>query len=216
MIYLYAYLGVGVALFAWIYLANLWTARRGKRAQSGPIDGIRVAHTNLWGRALDEIVVPVLGFGWVVICWPWCIFWKVKDWLWGCDAPALLADPVFAVEKAHLLERVTVDEVEACETVCDPLGAVPNRPFGHLHAAWQAFVEKRTEGDELWSFSADWRTAWGNMERRAGYVLVRDGAPGDHFLTIWKDLPPEEGVTSTAAARIRTYLPVWLVKREVD
>lgn len=57
--------------------------------------------------------------------------------------------------------------------------------------------KKRTEGDELWSFSADWRTAWGNMERRAGYVLVRQGAPGDHFLTIWKDLPQEMGTVGS-------------------
>jgi hypothetical protein len=70
-------------------------------------------------------------------------------------------------------------------------GAAPNLPFGHLNAAWRAFIEGGTEGDELWSFSADWRTAWDNMERRAGYVRVREGAPGEHFQTMWKELPLE-------------------------
>lgn len=193
MIYLYGYLGVGVALFAWVYLANLWKARRGERTQAGPLDRIRVAHTNLWDRALDEIVVPVLGFGWVVSCWPWCAYWKVKERIWGVDTPAPGDGPAYAVEPAHLLKRLAIDEVEARETVFDPLGAAPNLPFGHLNAAWRAFVDGRAEDDELWSFSADWRTVWGNMERRAGYVLVRASEPGEHFLTMWKDLPQEAG-----------------------
>jgi hypothetical protein len=56
------------------------------------------------------------------------------------------------------LERLAVEEVEVRETVFDPIGAAPNRPFGHPHTAWRAFVDGRAERDELWSFSADWRT----------------------------------------------------------
>ena len=210
MIYLYGYLGVGVALFAWVYLANLWKARRGERTQAGPLDGIRVAHTNLWDRALDEIVVPVLGFGWVVSCWPWCAYWKVKERIWGVDTPAPVDEPAFAVEPAHLLKRLAIDEVEARETVFDPLGAAPNLPFGHLHAAWRAFVDGRAEDDELWSFSADCRTVWGTPERRAGYVLVRAGEPGEHFLTMWKDLPQETEAVGSADVGIVKYISGWL------
>lgn len=210
MIYLYGYLGVGVALFAWVYLANLWKARRGERTQAGPIDGIRVAHTNLWDRALEEIVVPVLGFGWVATCWPWFVYWRVKERIWEIDAPAPVDESVFAVEPAHLLERLSVEEVEARERVCDPLGAAPKRPFGHLHAAWRAFVDGRVEGDELWSFSADWRTVWGALERRAGYVLVREGEPGEHFLRMWKDLPQETEAAGSADSGIVKYISGWL------
>ena len=216
MIYLCGYLAVGVALFAGVCLANQWSVRRGDAEPAGLLDGIHVPAMRFWDRVVEEIVVPGLGFGWFVSCWPLFVYWKVKELTWGRDAPALEADPVFAVEKAHLLEQVSVEDVEARETVFDPLGAAPNLPFGHLHAAWRTFVYQRTAGDELWSFSADWRTGWGNLERRAGYVLVREGKPGEHFLTVWKDLPQEEDVTSGAAATGRTYLPAWLLKRDLD
>lgn len=212
MIYLYGYLGVGVALFAWVYLGHLWKASRGGRTAEGPLDGIPGGHTNLWGRGPEEIVVPVLVFGWVVSCWPWFAYWKVKERIWGIDTPAPVDEPIFAVERAHLLERLAVEDVEARETVFDSLGAVPNLPFGHLHAAWRAFVDQRTEGDELWSFSADWRTGWGNLERRAGYVLVRAGEPGEHFLTVWKDLPQETEAAESTDAGIVKYISGWLRK----
>ena len=210
MIYLYGYLGVGVALFAGVYLANQWRMRRGDAEPAGLLDGIHVPATRFWDRVVEEIVVPVLGFGWVVSCWPFFAYWKVKELTWGRNALALVADPVFAVERAHLLEHVSVEDVEALETVFDPLGAAPNLPFGHLHAAWRAFVDQRMEGDELWSFSGDWRTGWGNMEHRAGYVLVRAGEPGEHFLTMWKDLPQETDAVGGASAGIVKYISGWL------
>ena len=215
MIYLYGYLGAGVALFTWIYLWSLWKARQGESAQAGPLGGIRVAHTNLWERGRAETLMVVLGLGWVATCWPWFVYWRVKERIWGIDAPALVDEPVFAVEPAHLLERLTVGEVEARETVFDPLGAAPNLPFGHLNAAWRAFIEGDTEGDELWSFSADWRTAWDNMERRAGYVRVREGAPGEHFQTMWKELPLEAERGRAAYAAGRGYMS-GLLRRNAD
>jgi hypothetical protein len=185
VIYLYGYLGVGVALSVWVYLESDWRIGRGDAEPAGPLD---------WDWVVEEVVMPLFVFGWIVICWPLFAYWKVKELTSGRNAP----NPVFAVERAHLLEQVSVKEVEARETVFDPLGAAPNRPFGHLHAAWRAFVDRRTDGDELWSFSADWRPGWGNLERRAGYVLVRQGEPGEHFLTVWKDLPGEGGGPGSA------------------
>lgn len=108
------------------------------------------------------------------------------------------------------LERLAVEEVEVRETVFDPIGAAPNRPFGHPHTAWRAFVDGRAERDELWSFSADWRTVWGNMERRAGYVLVRASEPGEHFLTMRKDLPQETEAVGSADVGIVKYISGWL------
>jgi hypothetical protein len=107
---------------------------------------------------------------------------------------------------------VSVEEVEALETVLDPLGAAPNVPFGHLNAAWRAFIEGGTECDELWSFSADWQTAWGNRERRAGYVRVRAGEPGDYFLTMWKDLPDGARGSRRSERGMSKYIAAWVSK----
>lgn len=53
----------------------------------------------------------------------------------------------------HRQELLTQQEIEARETVWDPLCAVPNVPFGHLNDAWQRFIEQRSGNDELWSFT---------------------------------------------------------------
>lgn len=191
MIYLYAYLGFGLFVLSLLYLAREAPEQRAQNPMSALSDGGRGART-IWDRLLDSILVPAFALSFIVICWPFMAYYRVKELIARKNGTESAQDPVFAVESAHLLERLSVEDVEACETVSDPLGAVPNQPFGHLHTAWRAFVDPRTESDELWSFSADWRTDWGNMERRAGYVLVRAGAPAEHFLTMRKDLPQEE------------------------
>lgn len=113
------------------------------------------------------------------------------------DGTEIEEEREFAIEHQHLQERVTVQEVERREAVTDPLKAVPDLPFGHLNAAWQKFLNDSADGGELWSFSARWQMTWGRDELRAGYVVVRGGVPGAHFLTVWKDLPgdtrPDQG-----------------------
>lgn len=67
--------------------------------------------------------------------------------------------------------------------VSDPLGAVPQVPFGHLHGAWRRFLQANwTDGAQLWSFATVWETPQGSREQRSGYVIVRLGRPGAYFL----------------------------------
>jgi hypothetical protein len=117
---------------------------------------------------------------------------KVKKVFSKENESALEEERTFSVERAHLQKRLTVQEIEAREMVDDPLGAVPNVPFGHLHQAWCSFLDGRANGDELWSFTARWRTKWGRNELRSGYALVRNGTAVRHFLTVWKNLPEED------------------------
>ena len=92
------------------------------------------------------------------------------------------------VSQGDLREQLLVEEIEERERVSDPQGAVPELPFGHLHPAWLAFLEQRGAADALWSFSTHWTTPWGREELREGYVIVREGAIGPHFLTVLRSL----------------------------
>jgi hypothetical protein len=94
--------------------------------------------------------------------------------------------PRFAVERQHLTERLTLQEIEVREQVEDPLGAVPAKPFGHLHEAWSVFSAQITDKDELWAFSARGIYRLWQDESREGYAVVRDGRPGEFFLTVLK------------------------------
>lgn len=91
----------------------------------------------------------------------------------------------FAVAAVHLVEHMTREQIEQRERVVDPLDAVPDRPFGHLHATWQRFAAGLQAGDELWSFRAEDRDRLGALHERRGYVVVRSGRPGAHLLTDW-------------------------------
>ena len=108
-----------------------------------------------------------------------------------------------------------MQEVEKREVVIDPLRAAPEMPFGHLNAAWREFLKGHSDSGELWSFSARWQTTWGQKELRSGYVLVENGSPGAHFLTVWKDLPDDtESENKTKRAQLDD-IPGWL-RRQAD
>jgi hypothetical protein len=123
---------------------------------------------------------------------------KVKEMFQKKESYVSPEEREFAVEREHLLERLTVQEIERREVVADPLKAAPDSPFGHLNTAWQEFLKGLAEGTELWSFSARWQTTWGRKELRSGYVVVEDGVPGAHFLTVWKDIPDETEADGSA------------------
>lgn len=88
----------------------------------------------------------------------------------------------FVVKRKHLVQRMTVAEIEEIELVNDPLGAAPKMPFGHLNGVWQRFLSERTNGSQLWAFRAH-RQNWGAVERVEGYAEVNDGIPGRFTLS---------------------------------
>lgn len=134
---------------------------------------------------LDTVVVPVRAAIWVLAGWPAAVYMKVKAMLKKKDGAVVEKKGEFAVGRQHLLELLTAQEVEKREVVTDPLKAAPELPFGHLNAAWKEFLDCHADRDELWSFSAQWRqTTWGREELRLGYVVVQNGVPGTHFLTV--------------------------------
>lgn len=73
----------------------------------------------------------------------------------------------------HLLEKVTVDEVIARETVADPLGGAPAVPFGHLNGCWEEFVSGLSSEDELWTFQSKRLNRMFDEELVEGYAVVR-------------------------------------------
>jgi hypothetical protein len=84
-------------------------------------------------------------------------------------------EPLFVPRRRELKERLTVEQAEARERVHDPLGAVPDVPFGFLNGRWQEFLAQRQPGDGLWRFGSlrkEHRTkVW-----REGYAWVKRGA----------------------------------------
>lgn len=191
MIYLYWYLGIGVAVLAVVFGAHQLTKKDEPESLRDLLDAVNPDRKKLSYRILNNVVAPVLAAVAVVVVWPAALYMKGKEIFGKKSESALDEEREFAVERSHLQERLTVLQIEAREVVADPLGAVPDLPFGHLNAAWKTFVEEVGADDELWSFTAPWQTKWGRKEIRAGYVVVRGGVPASHFLTMWKEIEDE-------------------------
>lgn len=133
-----------------------------------------------------KAVLPVLVFTMMILIWPvavpylmWTALKKnttIDEWHDGSPAKA------FEVRREHLVVELTLDEVEKRERVYDPLGMVPDLPFGFLNDRWVLFMSEIESTDEIWSFSARWSGDWRD-DLRQGYALIRDGAIVKSFTT---------------------------------
>jgi hypothetical protein len=179
MAYLYVWLAVGVVTLVIVLCAHLLARRRAPQPLPEWLYGTPHERKDLSCRVLNDVLAPVLGSLFIVIAWPVAVYMKVKD-LWQKKKDDERARG-FMVKPADLRERLTLEQIEQREIVEDPLHAVPPLPFGHLHGAWRDFLTRRPEGSELWSFSAQWETAWGAKELREGYVAVQAGRPGAYL-----------------------------------
>ena len=205
MIYLYWYLGIGVVVLAVVFGAHRLTKKDESASLSELLDAVNPDRKKLSYRILHNLVVPALAAVALVVVWPVATYMKSKGIFRKKSESASEEEEEeereFAVERSHLLERLTVTQIEAREAVTDPLGAVPAIPFGHLNAAWRAFISSTGADDEVWSFTAPWQTTWGRKEVRAGYVIVRNGIPASHFLTMWKEIEDDSASARGWAAR---------------
>lgn len=64
----------------------------------------------------------------------------------------------FRCRRRHCIRQVSVPQVEQQALIHDPLGRVPQVPFGHLNVAWQRLLEALEQhhaaGATLWYFEA--------------------------------------------------------------
>ena len=198
--YFLLYCSTGAIVLLSIPLLNYFLKRDVKSSRA-PRSFLKLDPVNFQEGILELFLVPLVGFTLVLLCWPVVIYFFIKE-NWFPDPPYV--EKVFAVEKAHLGKPLSLEHIEALERVHDPMGAVPDLPFGHLNVAWRDFLEEYSAGDTLWSFSSIWQGDWGCPEQRAGYVIVRaDSNIGPHFLTRWinLDAPAPSGSTKRSKRR---------------
>ena len=186
MVYLYAYLAAGVV----VWLALLMENRRSGSARlskpSAFMDALHPERKTRRYRILSGLVAPVLSAAAMVLLWPIGLLvqlqYKAEQ---RARAQREEAD-TFKLKAADLLERLSLADIAQREMVHDPLGAAPQVPFGHAHAAWQKLIEALQPGDEIWRFSSQRTLSWGPQEHRCGYAIQSKGQVGAQFMTTRK------------------------------
>jgi hypothetical protein len=119
---------------------------------------------------LPPIILVVVGLA--ILLWPLVLGYDLRTRHpinWNRKARP---EPAFVPRRRELKQRLTVEEAEARERVNDPLGAVPDVPFGFLNGRWQEFLAQQQPGDGLWSFESR-RKELGSHVVRQGYAWVR-------------------------------------------
>jgi len=214
MIYLYWYLGIGaVVLFLMVAFHKL-TKKKDDNSLSDVLADLGPERKSLWFRLLNDVLGPALIGALIVPFWPVLVFFKVKELVFGEPARGAIDEPEFAVTRDDLQTQLSLQEIEQREIVFDPLGAAPNVPFGHLNAAWKKFCEGMEPHDSLWSFTAQWTSAWGSKDIRQGYVIVRGEEIGAHFITVWKDIEEDADQETANGKKTSGFdIPAWLRKQ---
>jgi hypothetical protein len=144
-------------------------------------------NANNWKKHLEKLIFLPL----MLLLWPVAIvivlFEIFRQDRWKPDPEA-----AFTCRRQHLVQVVTPEAAQAEAKVFDPLGRVPDLPFGHLTAGWCALLAGKQEMDELWYFEVpgnepepddqQWPVPQG---ARRGYALVRSGEVRADFVFEW-------------------------------
>lgn len=201
MSYALAYVMIGVAVVTVLFLRAHHSRADVEQDLVEHLRG-RAPHASWAGVVLEKILVPVLGSAVLTLLWPATLVlyrWSRRNAVTASSLRGSLGStglpkrPQFSVRPEDLLERLSLSEIEARERVMDPLNAVPDVPFGHLHDAWTQFLQEYPDTKEFCSFSACWTKGWGPDELRAGYVILIEQAPGPYFMTTRRSLASVPG-----------------------
>lgn len=145
----------------------------------------------------DRIKKSIVWFGSVML---FCLFWPIALLIVGYVSvfekpapPYNSNEPRFTCQKDSLIMQVEPLEVEAANYVADPLGRVPNTPFGHLHQGWINLLAQLEPTDQLWSFQTNgWPSKLDDPPKfskprgiSSGFAIVRDKKVVAEFVCIW-------------------------------
>lgn len=217
MNYLFWYLSIGVVVLL-VVLILPWLSVGPRLPKSNfrlaVINGVIRFVNQTWTDILQDVIVIPVAVIFIIVAWPVAIIMQVMDILSAYKEKAEEEKKKFSISKVNLMRPMTVEEIEQQERVTDPMGAVPDLPFGHLNTAWSQFKNNLMHQDSIWAFSVQWTNEWRRIEIHEGYVIVRADNIGPHFLKSLRKLG--EGKTHVQESGVEAPIldiPAFLTKQ---
>ena len=188
MTYLYMYFGAGFLLLMIFYIESKFT----KKAQENKAlyELLKPKSQSVGQKIVNSILIPVIALIIAFLFWPAVIIWLIREKYndYKYEHKEKKEEEPFSVKKDDLIKELKISEIEKMEMIYDPLNAVPNLPFGHLHNVWNEFREKVESEDKIWSFTGQWSSEWGRKYEYHGYSILRNNEPIDYIITASKTL----------------------------
>jgi hypothetical protein len=181
VIYLTWYLAIGIAVLLVVFISHRLSTKSELSLIREILDGIQSKNKTRGDRLIDIVMFPLTAIL-AIVAWPIAVYFKAQGIRSSHKRKADEEAKKFSIARVNLMRQMAVEEIEQREHVTDPLGAVPDLPFGYLNAAWSQFKSNLEPQDSVWSFAAQWTTHLGCREIREGYVVVRGDNIGPHFL----------------------------------
>jgi hypothetical protein len=154
-----------------------------------------VRHQRISLKAFSEKVLILLA---MYLIWPGSVCIVIYLLYDDRNFETRLPNPedAFTCHRKHLISRATPEAAELLARIVDPLGRVPDLPFGHLNGGWLKLLAAIQDGDELWSFEVpgyvpgpqappsihQWAVPRGT---KRGYALVAGGKVKADFVCEW-------------------------------
>jgi len=152
-----------------------WTRRQNLKEQ----------HVNQVAKSLSTFDVMALSLLalFCVLLWPLSLYlFRVNYLLSKSRTSEQDIELLHSVRPEHLLEAMSLSEIEQQHRIKDQLQAVPDLPFGHLYQSWLQFKTALPEHADIHRFEAEWPTYGKHNQVLKGYAVVVDGTIGEYFV----------------------------------
>jgi len=193
--WLIGYLLLGVIVL--VILRYVGKSRKKEWAEElhDAIEQERRARRSKTDRLVQDVLVPALMYPLCILGWPLLLmykFWTMYRLKYPAKPPPgrekwireIIEEKMrFQLQTNELVQRLSIEEIEATNFIEDPMEAVPRVPFGHLNFAWEEFKKKMLDTDETWSFRTKRLSDDPAVEAVIGYAIVREGVPVERFVT---------------------------------
>ena len=121
MIYLYVYLGIGVGVTALCLIEHAISRFGANRGLDDAWLQKDPRSAKWWWSPVNKILIPLIALLSMPVVWPVAVYYLAQSVYDNRRARIEALSKQFSVKREHLLKRWALSDIEAHETVIDPL-----------------------------------------------------------------------------------------------
>lgn len=178
------YLGIGILVLLGV-AAEKFLHRKKTSKWMELAEEIRLSNMTNKQKIIEKFILPAIVIMLLLFAWPVAIVLAIlqrKKSETEQDISMKREPEIFTVKREHLIEPLTLTDIEYREIIDDPMSGAPRKPFGHFNRQWEQFKTLIKPGHVLWSFKAKWGNHGRMAKLKEGYALLEDETIKSFFI----------------------------------